>query len=367
MRRPTALFLAALVAVPLVRLAGQGTGIVLLPLPENPTTRVATRGSNFLEIGVGARGLALAGAYTAIAEGVTSLYWNPAGIAEMEAPAAAVSIQQLYGSDGLDHTFVGGVLPMGTNGAFGISLTQLSSGDIDRTTEAFPDGGDPTFGTKFSYTATAAGLYYGRRLTDRLAIGVGMKFVTEGIDNAKANYYGIDVGTKFRTGLYGVHIAASLANLGTSGRFRGPAIERFSTDQFRPGTTQIEFSTSSLQMPTLFRFSVRSDVLGSSDALLGANSQHNLVTLAEFHDAIDTDVQLLMGAEYSFREMVFLRVGKKWVNEKETEFRSGSYGLAAGGGVRLPLGGSRRLSFDYSYTNMAELSNIHVFTVELGF
>ncbi|MBI1966735.1 MAG: PorV/PorQ family protein [Gemmatimonadetes bacterium] len=367
MRRSTALLLAALLAVPGTRLAGQGGGTVLLPQPENPTSRVGTRGANFLEIGIGARGLALAGAYTALAEGVTSLYWNPAGIGEMEGPAAAVSVQQLYGEDGLDHSFVGGVLPVGTNGAFGISLTQLTSGDIERTTEAFPDGGDPAFGATFSYSATAAGLYYGRRLTDRLAIGIGLKFVTEGIDNAKANYYGLDVGTKFRTGLYGVHIAASLANLGSSSRFQGAAIERFSIDEFRPGFTQVQFSTTGVQMPTLFRFSVRSDVFGASDAVLGANPMHNFVALAEFQDAIDTDVQLLMGAEYSYRELVFLRGGKRWVNEKETDFRSGSHGLAVGGGVRLPLGGSRRLSFDYAFTDMDELNNIHVFSIEFGF
>lgn len=367
MRRFSTLLVAALLAVPSAPLAGQGTGTVLLPQPENPTSRVGTRGANFLEIGIGARGLALAGAYTSLSEGVTALYWNPAGIGEMEGPAAAVSIEQLYGTDGLDHNFVGGVLPIGANGAFGISLTQLSSGDIERTTEAFPDGGDPAFGSTFSYTATAAGLYYGRRLTDRLALGVGLKFVTEGIDNAKASYYGVDVGTKFRTGLYGVHIAASLANLGTSSRFTGAAIERFSVDQFRPGFTQVELATNSVQMPTLFRFSVRSDVFGTSDALLGANPQHNLVVVAEFQDAIDTDVQMAMGTEYSFRDMVFLRAGKRWVNEKQADFRSGSFGLALGGGVRLPLGAGRRLSFDYAFTDMGDLNNVNVFSIELGF
>ncbi len=348
-------------------LPAQGSGTVLLPVPENPTTRVATRGANFLEIGVGARGLAMAGAYTAIAEGVTALYWNPAGAADIEGPSAAISIADLYQDVGITHSFVGGVLPLGGAGVFGIALSQLTSGDIQRTTEEYPDGGDPAFGDVFSFKATAAGLYFARRLTDRLALGLGVKFATEGIDDAKANYVGLDVGTKFRTGLYGTHVAASLSNLGTSGRYRGAAIEQFSFDQFRPGATPVELSTDELQMPTLFRFSIRSDVLGPSDALLGTNEQFNVLAVLEATDAIDTDVQTILAAQISYRDLVYVRAGKRWANEKETQdVRGFSHGAAVGGGVKVPIGRGF-LAFDYAYTGMSDLQNVQVFSLEFGF
>lgn len=360
------LLVAALSLAPGVSDA-QGTGTVLVPNPEDPTSRVGTRGANFLEIGVGARALSLAGAYTSLAEGVTALYWNPAGIAEIESATAGFSLANLYEGLDITHSFVGGALPMGSAGAIGITLTQFSSGDIERTTEAFPEGNDPSVGATYSYVGTAAGLYYGRRLTDRLGLGIGVKFVTEGIDNAKANYVGIDLGTKFRTGLYGTHIAASLSNLGTSGRFSGSAVERFSFDEFRPGATPVELSTQDLQMPTLFRFSVRSDVLGTSDALLGVSAQHRVVALFDAMDAIDTDVRLAIAAEYTFREIVFLRAGKRWANEAQTDFQSSSFGTSVGGGLKLPLGATRTLAFDYAYTNMGTLDNIQVFSLEFTF
>ena len=181
------------------------------------------------------------------------------------------------------------------------------------------------------------------------------------------NAVGLDVGTKFRTGLYGTYIAASLANLGTSGRFRGSAIEQFSFDQFRPGATPVELSTQELQMPTLFRFSVRSDVLGPSDALLGTNDQFNMVAVLEATDAIDTDVQTVVALQMSFRDLVYLRAGKRWTNEKETEYRGFSHGAAVGGGIKLPVGAGRRLSFDYAYTGMSDLQNVQVFSLEFGF
>nr|HPI73656.1 hypothetical protein [bacterium] len=44
---------------------------------------VGTGAAAFLEIGVGARAMAMGGAYTSIANDATALYWNPAGIAWM--------------------------------------------------------------------------------------------------------------------------------------------------------------------------------------------------------------------------------------------------------------------------------------------
>src|SRR5687768_4673982 len=99
--------LGLLLGAPSGLVHAKGAGTVLLPVPENPTSRVATRGANFLEIGIGARGLAMAGAYTSISEGVTALYWNPAGAAELEGPAAAFSLANLYGDAGITHTFAG--------------------------------------------------------------------------------------------------------------------------------------------------------------------------------------------------------------------------------------------------------------------
>jgi hypothetical protein len=365
MRRSFALLAVALVCAPSGRLLGQGTGLVLLPEPQNPVTRVGTRGANFLEIGVGARGQAMAGAYTGIAEGVTALYWNPAGISEVPGPAVAFSIADLYGDLGIKHVFFGGVLPVGTNGAFGISLTQLTSGDMQRTTIGFPEGGDPAFGSTFSYTATAAGLYYARRLTDRLDIGVGFKGITEGIDAAQATYFGLDVGVKFRTQLYGTHIAAALSNLGSSGRVQGALLDGFFVSG-TGATVALSQSPAAEQLPTTFRFSITSDVLGPSDALVATNPRHNVQFVAEMADGIDTDIQLALAAQYSYRDMVFLRLGKRFANESQTDFRSGSFGLSYGGGIALPVGG-RRFSFDYAYTNMADLKNVQVFSLELGF
>ena len=74
---------------------------------------------------------------------------------------------------------------------------------------------------------------------------------------------------------------------------------------------------------------------------------------------------LSIGAEYSYRNLLFLRAGKRFANEANADFRPGSYGLSYGGGLRLPLVG-RHIAFDYAYTSMGDLANVQIFSFELG-
>ena len=47
-------------------------------------TNVATTAASFLEIGSGAKSLSMGGAFVSIANDVSALYWNPAGIVNID-------------------------------------------------------------------------------------------------------------------------------------------------------------------------------------------------------------------------------------------------------------------------------------------
>ena len=80
------------------RVLGTLMGLAALtsaPLVAQSTTQDNTgyggTAAEFLLLGAGARGAALGGAFAALTNDVTALYYNPAGLAQMSRPAAMVS------------------------------------------------------------------------------------------------------------------------------------------------------------------------------------------------------------------------------------------------------------------------------------
>lgn len=367
--RTVALGLGLVVAAAGGLAAQSRTGTARQPAPGDDVYRVANRGAAFLELGVGARALALGGAYVALAEGATSLYWNPAGIADIPGIAGSISHETLYGNSGLTNSFVGVAMPVGA-GATGLSVTYFTSGQIERTTERYPEGGDPTAGQYVEWSGLAVGASYARQITDRLSVGGTVKFAQEGMSFARANYYGADFGLRFRTGLYGITIGTALTNLGSRGRMEGPAVDRtlvpgddprFPTQRDLP----IQLRPDAVLMPAAIRFGMRTELLGTPYAVLGnSNPDHRLTVLGEVANAINAPTFPMVAFEYGFRELFFVRGSKlfRGAAEAENDFSSG---LAAGFGLRVP-GLGRTLAIDYAFRSV-ELGSNQSISIEFGF
>ena len=336
-----------------------------LPSPDRPPTRQGTRGATFLDIGIGARANAMAGAAVTSVVGPTALYWNIAGLAGVEAFSAHATRQLLYDDFDISQNYFGAALPF-FGGVVGASVNTLSSGDLQRATEDDPFG-DNTVGQTFEWTSTAIGLGYSRRLTDRLDVGAQAKFVFEGMSDAQTSWAAVDFGTMFRTGIYGLNVAAALQNIGPSARASGQGVRRvIDDDDFFNRSVPINFATRDTDLPTTLRFSVGGDVYGHAQSMFGAGSgQHTVMGELAFSDGVGTALQTAVGAEYGFRNFAFIRAGKRWYNDERDAGSGGGYGFSGGVGVRLPLAG-RALRFDYSYTEMGLLQNVQVFSFELG-
>ena len=344
--------------------AAQNPG-TLSPSPEEPPTRQGTRGANFLQIGIGARENAMAGAVNTLVDGPNSWYWNPAGGASMERFSASASRQALYTDLDIAMNYVGVAVPLG-GGVIGAHFTSLNSGDIERTSTNNPYG-DNALGLTYQWTSSAVGLDYARSLTDRLDVGFGLKMISEGVTDASTSWGALDVGTQFRTGIFGMTLGASVMNVGPSSRASGQLISQtINTDRVNNQRTRVFLRTGETELPTMFRFSVGTELLGGAGALFARGGGHHVLrTDLSVNDAIDQAAQLAVGAEYSWRDVVFARGGKRFYNDDRASGSRGLYGLAGGLGARLPIGG-RSLRFDYGYVSLGDLENMQVFSFELG-
>ncbi len=346
----------------------QGPGGIL-PTPQDTPNRQGTRGANFLHLGIGARSGAMAGSIGSSVSGPTGWFANPAGAATSESFSIAAGRQNLYDDLGLEQTYAAASIPA-LGGVIGIHLNTLGSGPIRRTSELNPFG-ERLGGNTFEWTSTVVGLGYGRRLTDRLSVGGQIKYITEGIPDANTRWLAFDIGTQFNTGLYGLVLGGVIQNVGGTARANGALIQRLITTgdgSQLSESRRVQFFTNNTELPLEFRLSLGTDLIGTSNSLFGgADGKHTLGAEISVTDATDYSTQYALGAEYGFKNILFLRGGKRMYNDDRDTGVDNKFGvgLAGGFGLRLPVMG-RNVRFDYSYEGAGALQNIQVFSFEVG-
>lgn len=113
-------------------------GILTVSVSANAQTVARTYAGEFLQLGVGARSLALGGAGVAISQDATAGYWNPAGLGALQYPmAAAMHESRFAGTVQYDYGAVG--VPLGPTSTAALSVLHLGISDIKDTRVALVD------------------------------------------------------------------------------------------------------------------------------------------------------------------------------------------------------------------------------------
>ena len=120
--------------------------------------RYGTTTANFLEIGVGSDANGMGEAYVAVANDISSIYWNPAGLASLDAPSVSFMLQPWLVD--INMLFTGGAVIIPRVGNIGFGITQMDYGEMDVTTLEYQDG----TGEKFTATDLAASLTFSLKI-----------------------------------------------------------------------------------------------------------------------------------------------------------------------------------------------------------
>lgn len=313
-------------------------------------TKVGTTAASFLVIDVGPRATAMGSAYVSIANDATAMYWNPAGIANVNG-FEATFINSRWIAD-LSFNYAGAVLSLGNFGNLGVNATFLTMDKIERTTIFYPDGS----GELFDAGSYAIGISYARYLTDKFSIGMNAKFINERLYHSNANGFALDFGALFDTQFYGLVLGMSISNYGTKMQMDGrDMLVQHDIDPRvygNNGNINALLQTDQFDLPLMFRVGISVDVLKGL-----ANS--NLIIAADALHPNDDVESVNIGGEYVFNNMFFLRAGYKGLFAKDSE-----QGLNFGGGIRYTLS-STTVGFDYSYISFGVLNAVHMFSVSL--
>ncbi len=91
----------------------------------------ANYAADFLDLGIGARPLAMGGAYVSLSNDATGFYWNPAGIAFLPRFQAASMYADLF-NNLQTQSYVSAAMPLFGGGALSVGWIRLSIDDIPR-------------------------------------------------------------------------------------------------------------------------------------------------------------------------------------------------------------------------------------------
>jgi len=302
---------------------------------------VGTAVAQFLEINLGARGTAMGHAYTTLSDNADAVFWNPAGLANVQ-----------HGSFVLDYTKwpadigIGGfsaAMTFGNIGTFSVNAAYLMTDDMEVTTIDQPNG----TGEMFGISNYALGLSFARNLTENLSVGVTAKIVHEKYFEYGYTGVAFDIGTLYRTDFRGLKIGMSILHFGPEVKFDGEYFD-YSDPELAVGTTK-DFEDYSL--PITFRVGVSMDVWESDE-----NKVISALDMVHTNNNLE---QYNLGFEYGYDNLIFLRGGYR--------FNLDEGGIAFGAGVNYELFEYNKVELNYSFADRGIVASIHRFSAAFSF
>jgi len=367
---------ASRLALVLSLLGGLPAGMAAQTNINQDNTAYGTTAAEFLLLGAGARGTALGGAYAAIANDVSALYYNPAGTAFMTRPGITIGTYNYvadtrYSWGGIAFPFSGGSRNIGFQlGTFGFK---------DQPVYTASDPNNASNAT-YSVSETFAGMTFSQNFSDRFAAGMTAKFVADQLGEAKGNAFAVDFGTNFHSNLGGRPIKFSfvVSNLGTGLSYHGDALNvTVPRDTLPagavPGLPQPgQLRTKSFQLPTTFRVGLAYDLVHEAN--------DRLTVLGDFNQPNNNKAGFVFGSEFQLDHLgggpfgVALRGSYSYQPANNIDLTASTsqlvnkqdlQGLAGGGGINYKAG-TFKLGVDYAYKYMGILGGTHFISFDLG-
>ena len=281
--------------------------------------QTGTNPGNFLKLGGGVRPISMGNAFVAVADDLSAIYWNPAGLTQIKSTAFSSTYASWLADMSYSNISFVSSIPR-VNMSTGLSIDYISAGQIEETTSSQPYGTGKTFTP--SFLALTMPLAF--QPLEPLSIGFNVKTLFDRIGTSDAIGYGIDAGVLWKitdnisAGLCARNLVGSLAVLPTA------------SNQTNQATQAKQDLASNYALGLSYRL-----------PSLNLGLDYNLPS--------DNQGAISLGAEYNIKDTFFGRVG---FSTRSEENAGGNWG--AGLGLKFGI-----LKLDYAYAPYGDLGITH--------
>jgi tetratricopeptide (TPR) repeat protein len=140
----------------------------------------------FMNWGAGARSLGMAKVFTGIADDSSAVYWNPAGLVQLDKTETTILYASLW--EGINYNFLSFAYPTVTSGVFGVNIVMLNAGGAERR-----DIENNLLEGKINMTKLGVGLGYAYPIFRFISFGIKVNYIGRWFDNENTGFIGIDL------------------------------------------------------------------------------------------------------------------------------------------------------------------------------
>ena len=298
--------------------------LVAVPCAKGINKNAGTTAFSFLKLGVSAKAVAMGGAFCAVANDPSAIYYNPAGTVRLEGKQLLASYQN-YVLD-IQSGFIAHTRPIMGKYGMGLFIDYLNFGDFTRTdVNGVPSG-------EFSGGDFLLGANFSAFIMPELSAGINVKYMHESADSYGSDAMAADIGLMWK-------FADSMTTAGLTAYNLGAVISGYTDHKDKlPMGVRAGLSHSLRELPLVV-------------ALDGVLPN-------------DNDAYGNIGVEFYKFKPLYVRLGYSLFGEnlKTGSGSDGWGGFAAGFGLDI-----KEYHISYAFTPYLDLGSSHLITITGGF
>lgn len=353
------------------------TTVFLLTLPVVSSAQFRKYSNEFLNIGAGARGLAMGSAQAASVNDATAGYWNPAALTRVQDATSVSLMDASYFSNIANYEYGAVAVPTNDNRrTLGVSLLRFGVDDIPNTLFLVEPDGSINYNniSSFSSSDWALLLSFAQKIRDdedfKTSFGVNAKVIYRSVGHfAKAWGFGLDAAFAMQKGNWNAAIVAKdVSTTFNAWSFHFTDREKealyLTKNDIPVKSSEITAPRLTLASSYLFPIGGSFKLLAEGDLDFTFDGKRNTILSG---NPVSADPHL--GLEAQIKEVFFVRAGitnfQRALKDSDTtnQKRVWIYQPSLGAGFKL-----NNVYIDYAFTNLANQSNplyTHVFSLKI--